>query len=484
MTSNRFLPVFLFLAEATFLITALDCDAQTGIDACPTRAVPADAAYTIQVSAFPSQEMAEKFAETLTRAGERPVCVQVEIPGRGIWTRVMTGAFQSLQSARRYGRALIAKGVANEFLIRSLYDVASSTAGQGMSSEPSILPSVFSDPAFLITAPRPLQLIGNNQGTALPLPHISLNRIEASFDCVATAFVPTSAIPLFYPDNQRIVSSIARPSPALMTLFDNRVNPAPSDPEGPSGLALSEMTDAGPQKTGGLWLAGDIQTGLSLLESIVGPENASALAVDSAGRVQFDAGRLPEAPGSSGPPGAQAAVDARHYISRNEGLLLLAQILDGPYKYQFNLGDHSDTGAGCRFVASALNLDPLFDLRINPRRKKGRKLPAELPPDGFDSLVAINPASRWMNVGAGRAVPLWIIAFHELAEAYSKVALGLQYLPAAANEGAHELALKRESILRSERPSDGLVLTDGTNVVFRSDREMARYMELNLGGSR
>jgi hypothetical protein len=50
--------------------------------------------------------------------------------------------------------------------------------------------------------------------------------------------------------------------------------------------------------------------------------------------------------------------------------------------------------------------------------------------EGFDSLVAVNPATRWMSLQNRRLVPLESVMFcMGWPKAHAKVALGFDYLP-------------------------------------------------------
>ena len=100
---------------------------------------------------------------------------------------------------------------------------------------------------------------------------------------------------------------------------------------------------------------------------------------------------------------------------------------------------------------------------------------SERPPDGFDSLIAINPEARWFNQQTNQLVPGAHIAFHELAEAHAKLEMGLDYLGDFTRPGAHGVALARERRLKSQRPDGGVVLTNGPNRVLRSEEEMREF---------
>ena len=55
--------------------------------------------FTIQVSAFQTQEEAEAYKKSLNRKGYHPYVVAAEIPGKGIWYRVRVGRFENKDAA-------------------------------------------------------------------------------------------------------------------------------------------------------------------------------------------------------------------------------------------------------------------------------------------------------------------------------------------------------------------------------------------------
>ena len=463
---------FILIAGAACLDINLDCCAQLRTAGSKIDANPANAAFTVQVSAFPTEEMAARFAQNLRRAGERPICVQAQIPGRGLWTRVLTGAFHSIDEARRHGRDLINRGLVNEFLIRNRSDAGLPVNG----------PASGTDRALECTVEPILGIEGYASGPALNRPVTEDNSRQtppssspgtASLDYITTRFVfEPASIPPSVRQPEALPASLSPTpwEPLSLTNIDDI--PLPN----PISLAISEITGAHSKARGGLWLGGDIDAALGLLQSITGINNARILTVDSDGRVEVNTNELALASGITGRHQFEAPVQAREYISANEGLLLLIQIVRDSHRYRFEVGGSSNTHGGVVTVNSTVNLDSGFDSRINPRRPRGKKLGCELPPEGFDSLVVVNPSARWINLETGNPIPMWVITFHELAEAYGKVSLGLQYLPNDGRLGAHQVALAREVKLRSERPSANVVLTAGTNVVFKSYVEMAKYV--------
>ncbi|MFY9573836.1 MAG: hypothetical protein WAV20_20750, partial [Blastocatellia bacterium] len=126
-------------------------------------------------------------------------------------------------------------------------------------------------------------------------------------------------------------------------------------------------------------------------------------------------------------------------------------------------------------VTGSVNIDINYDSRINPYRKNSRKLDFERPPEGFDSLVALNPVARWFNLTTNAMVPVGEITFHELAEAYAKLEQGVDYLDQGSRPGAHTLALERERRLQSQRPEADIVMTVGSNRVLRTEAEIRLF---------
>jgi hypothetical protein len=123
----------------------------------------------------------------------------------------------------------------------------------------------------------------------------------------------------------------------------------------------------------------------------------------------------------------------------------------------------------------SINLDNNADSRINPFRKYGRKLDGERPPEGFDSLIGLNPVARWFNLSTNCWVQGGQIVFHEIAEAYAKLELGLDYLDQGLRSGAHAIALERELRLKSQRPRADIVMTAGSNRLLRTEAEIRLF---------
>jgi hypothetical protein len=224
-----------------------------------------------------------------------------------------------------------------------------------------------------------------------------------------------------------------------------------------------------------LWITGDTEVGLTRLRWIAGEDAADLITVESDGQVKLDTLGVAKAAGADRVPPLEGPLAVTDYICANEGLLLLVQLTHARHRYRLHFASKAPTRGSAVQVTGGVNLDNNFDSRINPNRRLGRKLDTERPPEGFDSLVAINPVARWFNQQTNQLVPGAHIAFHELAEAYAKLEMGLDYLGDSIRPGAHEVALAREKRLKSQRPHAGVVLTDGPNRVLRSEEEIREF---------
>jgi len=372
--------------------------------------------FTIQVASFPSFAEAKGLISQLEATGERPLWSEVEIPGRGKWTRVFIGSFESARAASVYGRGLAARGVIKEYLVKPAVEKVFESLKRAQA------------PATTRTAFHEAR---SGQPTMVSLPAPARNRV-----LLANPTLDGSLLP--------------RPDPVL--------------------LAFRSLCNTG--QGGGLWLTGDVEEGLARLRWIAGPGREDLLSADSAGRVHVDAAKLALA-GGVNRASADAPLAAAAFITSDEGLLLLVQVTQGSKRYLLHLGKRAPTFDASVEVGSSINLDNGFDSRINPARKNRQKLGNERPPAGFDCLIAINPSAHWAKVTTGRLVPDGVVTFHELAEAYSKVEQGLQYLADGSRPGAHSIAIEREIKLQSSAARSGVVVTAGTNRVFKSEKDLA-----------
>jgi hypothetical protein len=249
-----------------------------------------------------------------------------------------------------------------------------------------------------------------------------------------------------------------------------------------SMIAMESQTPGDSLLQGGLWINGATEEGLERLQWILGTD-ADLVGINNDNKVYLDTQLLARRAGVYRSKAADAPLKVMNYITANEGLLLLVQLTQSQRRFQLFLGHQVLTLGGYVKISGSINLDNNFDGRINPHRRNRLKLNLERPPTGFDSLIAINPTARWFNLHTNRLVPDGNITFHELAEAYAKVAYGYEYLPSGARPGAHQMALEREILLKAQRPDNDLVLTLGSNRVLKSDEEWKQF-SAEIGGAR
>lgn len=382
---------------------------------------PGRGQFTIQVAAFQSREQAQKLLLLLRRAGHSPVCSEVALKGRGRWFRIFVGNFKTVAEAKLFGKRLISAGHISDFLVRA----ASELRWPGQTEGPAARSNREPDSGFGDAPPRGGAVESKRDPELEPLP-VSDSKLD-------------------------------------LTLMERRMPPGPD----PIARAFKEVLGFDPSGDGGLYLGGDLNEGLTRLRWIAGPDSA-LVSIDEAGRVRIDEKLLSKSSGNMW-------LKVADRIFSNEGLLLLVQLVQSRHRYLLHIGDEAPTLGGKVKVRGSLNLDRNFDRRINPYRPLSKKLAKELPPDGFDALVAINPSAHWFNLRARRVVPAGSITFHELAEAHAKVELGLEYLPSGSRPGAHNRAVEREMWLELQRPQ-ATIPTSGANIVLRSEEDARRFL--------
>jgi hypothetical protein len=425
--------------------------------------------YTLQVAAYPEaeKESADRLMDDLSRAGELVAWGTVELRGRGKWIRVFVGSFGSNSQARRYGENLQSRAVIKDFFVRTRDEINSPSRPRSIARQKRYT---------LKYAVRPIIASGLAKAAA----EADDARLKASSPLADASVEDDKAENLYLPEAAARAAAIESESlPVIEEAKLAEVAPSfdaalvPRDD--PVELAFrSIVADARARKRGGLWITGDRAEALARLEWILGIEKADVFSVAGDGRLQLNTALLAEAAGISEVSPGSAPLVMLDYILSNEGLLLLVQLTEGAHRYRLHIGRKAPTFGGQVTVAGGLNLDNNFDSRINPYRRFGVKLDQERPPGGFDSMVAINPVARWYNLRATRFVPDGHIIFHELAEAYAKLELGLDYLGQGGRVGAHNVALERERRLKSQRP-DLVVVTTGPNRVLRSEEEIRQF---------
>lgn len=426
--------------------------------------------FTLQVASFPDKAQAERFAVGLVKAGEKPALDTVEIAGRGSWTRVLVGLFTSDDAARRQGASLLTRGIISQFLIRRTDSIQALTR-----------------PRRVVT--REFQAVTRNAGAGLGAKSIAAAD-QAGFSSPAndrlTAGMRTETQPVNYGRviTRRLLRDPVRPPLPIAEFAAFRLAPGTNidlipRPD-PVSLAFKLVTGevrrspGTPAPRGGLWISGDTTEALSRLHWIAGKENAGLIRLDPDGRVRFDTRLLAKTAGIVGSR-AQNPLRIVEYISSNEGLLLLIQLAHGRFRYLFHIGRQAPTYGKLVETTGSINLDNNVDSRINPYRKNGKKLDGERPPEGFDSLIALNPVARWFNLSTNGWVQAAEIVFHEFAEAHAKLELGLDYLDQGSRPGAHTMALVREQRLKSQRPGAGIVITTGSNRLLRTEEEIRLF---------
>jgi len=425
--------------------------------------------FTIQVASYPDTHAAKMYAAKLADAGEQPVCDTVGIEGRGQWTRIFIGIFDTPQAAKQYGDALRSRGVITGFFVKR------------------------ASPNLALTRPRRVVFVeSRNRATAgtsptitqepslpqaRPIINLPVVRPSAGGRKNGTAANRRAPTGISNVDRVNVVLPIQKIAAlGIAPDIDSGLLPRP-DPVDLGFRLVNLESRAGFRTTdhkAGLWISGDVAEGLSRLRWIVGPENAESVNVDSEGRVRLDRKLLAKAARIE-----ESSVDdplkALDYITSNEGLLLLVQVSEGRYAYLFHVGRQAPTAGRPVETTGSINLDNNIDSRINPYRKNGKKLDDERPPEGFDSLIGLNPIARWFNLSTNSWVQGGEIVFHELAEAYAKLEFGLDYLDQGFRQGAHATALKREARLKAQRPRDDIVITIGSNRLLRTKHEIRLF---------
>jgi sporulation related protein len=453
--------LFFFLAALLLSATSSTAFSQSDL---------ATSYFTLQVASFPETDLANRFVVQLVSAGEHPACSTVELNGRGSWTRVFVGLFKTTDQARLYGESLVARGIIKEFLVRKADLNQSAIRPRRVTRNDSYALTPITHSTVPVPSGARERILDDERAVTSSLP--SATRAGTSSVKVSNALTPRAAL---YSAGITLPVFEARVRD-LAPFLDPNLIPRPD----PVTLAFKLIngearTSSGEPKTrGGLWVTGDTAEGLSRLRWILGEENAGLIKLDIDGRVKLDKEMLARVAGL-GEARVEDPLRLVDYISSNEGLLLVVQLLKGSYRYRIHIGRQAPTLGKDVQITGSINVDNNFDSRINPYRKNGKKLDCERPPEGFDSLVALNPIARWFNLSTNAMVPVGEITFHELAEAYAKLEQGFDYLEQGSRQGAHALALERERRLKTQRPEADIVLTAGSNRVLRTEQEIRLF---------
>ncbi|HTF36795.1 MAG TPA: SPOR domain-containing protein [Blastocatellia bacterium] len=426
--------------------------------------------FALQVGSFPDPDLANRFIVQLVKAGEHPLSATVKLEGRGHWTRVFVGLFNTTDAAWRYGATLVTRGIIQEFLIRKADSTQAFTRPRRVSDSDSPVPRVTGNSGLKSQAPVPTEQTAF-RASDYSRPASGLHSAMVSADNGAALFPKDLRDPL-----STDLPIVQGPAFLLAPRVDTSLIPRPDPVSLAFRLVAGEVRNvsSAPGQRGGLWISGDTAEGLERLRWIVGEENVELIKLDADGRVKLDKRLLAKAAGLR-----EARVEdplrAVDYISSNEGLLLLVEVTQGRYRYLLHMGRQAPTSGRSAETFGSINLDNNVDSRINPYRKNGRKLDAERPPQGFDSLIGLNPIARWFNLSTNCWVQSGQIVFHEIAEAYAKLELGLDYLDHGLRSGAHAIALERELRLKSQRPGADIVMTAGSNRLLRTEAEIRLF---------
>ncbi len=451
---NRYCGRLLLLFIFAIAVAQRHVNAQHNVAEVDYRPARAMRGYSIQVAAFETQVAAEKQAAALDAAGEIPMWGSANIPGLGRWIRVFVGSFGNQTAARRYAQSLVKKGVITDFIVKPAVEIESLERPRTV-ARVEIAASHGGSPGNLSrhtssTQPEPAFAAHSEQPRPLPT--------------VRKADAKRAATPASLPAASEF--DFRRLPPVEIGLLPRG---------GPIRLALQDVLGVAQPASGGLWVTGDAEEALERLRWMAGDDNASLVSLGADGKVRLHLEPLLDKACPSCVDVSGAALLLANAISTNEGLLLLAQLTLGPDRYQLHIGPSVNINGSIVPVYGSINLDNKYDRRINPGRQDGKKLPWERPAAGVDSLVVINPAARWLNLDTNRLVSTGAIAFHELAEAYAKVHLNVEYLESEGQPGAHDLAVARELKLLSERTASEVVVSAGLNRVFKSEREAHQF---------
>jgi len=123
---------------------------------------------------------------------------------------------------------------------------------------------------------------------------------------------------------------------------------------------------------------------------------------------------------------------------QDKGVLLLYVLATSDYAFSYSEANTILTAGGERPVDGYANLDDAYDFRYD---FKGGKSAGDLPPEGLNSSVVVDPNCSWVDLATkSKSVSLAAIAFHELAEAYYKIQWRIQRTQRDGSTGAHSWA--------------------------------------------
>lgn len=132
-------------------------------------------------------------------------------------------------------------------------------------------------------------------------------------------------------------------------------------------------------------------------------------------------------------------------LSDNEGAALINDLVQSQNTFDFSVGNTVETAGGVIKIIHTANLDNNPDDRLSFRKPPGKR-DTEKPKPGIDSQVGLDLNANIQSETKLKPADPYTVAFHELAEAYSKVEHSKQYA------AAHQDAIQREQKLREQRP--------------------------------
>jgi RHS repeat-associated protein len=141
-------------------------------------------------------------------------------------------------------------------------------------------------------------------------------------------------------------------------------------------------------------------------------------------------------------------------LVNNEGALLLYEMAGSQNVYSYEEGTSANSAGGIVPVdRGVLNLDDNPADAVDGHGNAVAKAAIRFPPAGVNGAVTVDPSTRWFDSGTGLLnVPTRAIAFHELAESYSKVERNV-HRGSDDGPGAHRDSRDRERYLMMQRPS-------------------------------
>ena len=183
-------------------------------------------------------------------------------------------------------------------------------------------------------------------------------------------------------------------------------------------------------------LSGDTSAGMNLLCDIVGSSYCKYLELDNDNIVKFNV--------------------TEENAQRDTGAFLVYQMVNSLFKYDIFIGQKVPT------AETKENGKPLYDLKVNgqwyanlpPFKSQleknfgNPKHPRLFPANGIDAQIAFNHEGFIFAKKNSMLPPsLWMVAFHEMAEAYEKIDGRI-----GDYKTGHDNAVTRELKLRNERP--------------------------------